>query len=45
MTTLLSGSQDVEVTGVSEEKRLITIDCKPVHDRVCLHCGPTITRT
>ena len=39
ITTLLLGIQDVEVTGVSEERRLITIDCKPVHDRVCPHCG------
>lgn len=41
ITTLLLGIQDVEVTGVSEERRLITIDCKPVHDRVCPHCGST----
>ncbi|WP_215508111.1 hypothetical protein, partial [Peptoniphilus sp. EMRHCC_23] len=27
ITTLLLGIQDVEVTGVSEERRLITIDC------------------
>ncbi|MEJ8786896.1 hypothetical protein, partial [Peptoniphilus sp. HCN-40583] len=39
ITTLLLGIQDIEVTGVSEERRLITIDCKPVHDRVCPHCG------
>ncbi|WP_322626897.1 transposase family protein [Aedoeadaptatus coxii] len=26
------------MTGVSEEKRLMTIDCKPVHDQVCPHC-------
>ncbi len=39
ITTLLLGIQDVEVTGASEEKRLITIDCKPVHDLVCPHCG------
>ena len=38
-TTLLLGIQDVEVTGVSVEKRHITIDCKPIHDRVCPHCG------
>ena len=41
ITTLLLGIQDVEVTAVLEERRLITIDCKPVHDRVCPHCGST----
>lgn len=41
IATLLLGIQDAEVTGVSEERRLITIDCKPVHDRVCPHCGST----
>ena len=39
ITTLLLGIQDVEVTGVLEERRLITIDCKPAHDRVCPHYG------
>ena len=39
ITTLHLGIQDVEVTGVSVEKRHITIDCKPIHDRVCPHCG------
>lgn len=41
ITALLLGIQDAEVTGVSEERRLITIDCKPVHDRVCPHCEST----
>ncbi|WP_167627187.1 transposase family protein [Aedoeadaptatus pacaensis] len=41
ITTLLLGIQDVEVTGASEERRLISIDCKPVHDRICPHCGST----
>ncbi len=39
ITTLLLGIQDVEVTGVSEEGRPITNDCKSVHDRVYPHCG------
>ena len=39
INTLLLGIQDVEVTGVSEERSFIVIDCKPVHDRVCPHCG------
>ena len=39
ITTLLLGIQDVEVTGVAEERSFIVIDCKPVHDRVCPHCG------
>lgn len=38
-TTLLLGIQDVEVMGVSEDKYRIVIDCKPIHDRVCPHCG------
>lgn len=39
ITTLLLGIQDIEVTDVLEERRFIIIDCKPVHDRVCPHCG------
>ena len=39
ITTLLLGIQDVEVTGVSEERSFIVIDCKPVHDRVRPYCG------
>ncbi len=39
ITTLLLGIQDVEVTGGTEKRSFITIDCKPVHDRVCPHCG------
>lgn len=39
ITILLLGIQDVEVTGVSEDKRRIVIDCNLRHDRVCPHCG------
>lgn len=38
-TTLLLGIQDVEIMDVSEDKHRIVIDCKPIHDRVCPHCG------
>ena len=43
ITTLLLGIQDVEVTGVLEERRLITIDSKPIHDRVYPHCSSSHT--
>ena len=43
ITTLLLRIQDVEVTGVSEERRLITIDCKPIHDQVYPHCSSSHT--
>lgn len=39
ITRLLLGIQDVEVTGVSEDKSRIVIDCTLRHDRVCPHCG------
>ena len=39
ITTLLLGIQDVEVTGVAEDKHRIVIDCILRHDRVCPYCG------